>query len=77
MAEWIGGCRFKVEDVNNGWIIEFHPRKDGAIDAPKTKKHIAKHDSGHFLLLEVLKGLLVEQDQLDQDEQPTPSEPEV
>ena len=72
MPDWIGGCRFKVEEVNNGWIIEFHPRKHGAADAPKTQKHIARHD--HGLLLEVLKNLLEEQDQQDQADQPKSSE---
>ena len=77
MPDWIGGCRFKIEEVNNGWIIEFHPRKDGAIDVPKTQKHIAQHNQGHFLLLDVLKTLLEEQDQLVEADEPTASQPEV
>ena len=73
MAAWIGGCRFKVEEVNNGWIIEFHPRKVGEASS-KTEKHIAQQDYSHFHLLEILRGLLEEQGQPDQDEEPTASE---
>lgn len=73
MASWIGGCRFKIEEVDNGWIIEFHPRKVDETSS-KTQKHIAQLDYSNFHLLEVLRSLLEEQDQPDQEEEPTASE---
>jgi len=73
-AEWIGGCRFKVEQVNNGWTIEFHPSKNLHTTDHRSKmsKHVAQEDL--FSLLEVLEFLLQEQAQLVQESQPKPSE---
>lgn len=73
MAVWVGGCRFKVEEVNNGWVIEFHPRRIDETSS-KTEKHVAQSDNENWALLETLKNLLEEQDRPDQDEEPTASE---
>ena len=73
MAVWVGGCRFKVEEVNNGWVIEFHPRRIDETSS-KTEKHVAQSDNENWALLEALKNLLAKQDQLDWEDQPTTSE---
>ena len=73
MGSFIGGMRFKVEEVNNGWIIEFHPRKT-ALHSRPTEKHVSTYERES--LLEVIHNLLLEQHQLDQAEEPTASQTE-
>ena len=55
MGEFLGGCRFKVEEVENGWIIEFHPSKRGEFKS-RLQKYCAGPDVAD--LQEVLHELL-------------------
>lgn len=77
MGEYIGGCRFKVEEVDNGWIIEFHPRRDkeGRHKSSNLQKHCAGPDISD--LQEVLHELLYrELHPPVQVDEPTASQPE-
>ena len=76
MGSFIGGLRFKVEQVDNGWYIEFHPRKnDGLNSVTLIQKHCAGPDVAD--LIEVLHELLYrEQVRLAREEEPTASQPE-
>ena len=81
MGESIGGCRFKVEEVNNGWVIEFMPRLDADPNLDRKlqaqsrlQKHVAPSEAES--LLYVIHQLLIEQDPPDQDDEPTASQPE-
>ena len=75
MGSFIGGLRFKVEQVDNGWIVEFHP-KQTALDSRPMQKHCAGADIAD--LIEVLHELLYrEQARLDQADKPTASQTEA
>ena len=65
-----GLTRFKVEEVDNGWIIEFQPRRgDLPSDKTRTEKHIAEESPRH--LLRVIESLLLAQDRIADEDQPT------
>ena len=66
-----GLTRFKIEEVDNGWIIEFQPRRG---DLPDSKTRVERHVSryGSETLLEIIHNLLLEQDRKADEDQPTP-----
>ena len=66
-----GLTRFKLEEVDNGWVIEFQPRRG---DLPDSKTRAEKHVSHCETesLLEVIHNLLLEQDRKADEDHPTP-----
>lgn len=66
-----GLTRFKVEEVDNGWVIEFQPRRG---DLPDNKTRAEKHIAlaGNKDLLRIIGTLLEVQDRIDDQDQPTP-----
>ena len=82
MGEYMGGCRFKVEQVDNGWYIEFHPKLDFNPDLDRklhTQSRMQKHCAGPDIadLMEVLHELLYRSlHPIVQAEEPTASQPE-
>jgi len=66
-----GLTRFKIEEVNNGWIIEFHPRRGDLPDSQtRVERHVSQH--GTETLLEIIHELLLEQARKVDEYQPTP-----
>ena len=66
-----GLTRFKVEEVDNGWVIEFQPRRGDLPDSKtRAEKHIALDRNED--LLGVIGTLLLAQDRKADEDQPTP-----
>ena len=77
MGDYIGGCRFKVEQVDNGWVIEFQQTRNATHTNRST---LVRYCAGPEIadLIQVLVELLHrEQDRLDQADEPNASQPEA
>ena len=76
MGDYIGGCRFKVEQVENGWVVEFQQTRNASHTNRST---LVRYCAGPDVadLMEVLhEHLYREQARLDQADEPTVSQPE-